>query len=115
MKKVIVSREVAEAIEGLLKSSFYDTKEDILTAHARMSDLVKHNWAEPYDVLNHVPLLQLAQILINGYEVELTPEEEIKKMYVNCRLSHDEDDDTYARGILYALNTLGIKIKGIND
>ncbi|TFW49268.1 hypothetical protein [Bacillus sp. 005/A4HT-01/001] len=67
-------------------------------------------------VLNKLSLVSLAAALINGYEIVMTPEEVLQEYYVEAfhtawdeRAGHDIQD-----AIRYTLETLGIKIEGVN-
>jgi hypothetical protein len=61
--------------------------------------------------LRSIPFDTLIAALINGYEREQTAEEraheDIRMEYVSC-------DWEYARGILFTLDTLGVKVAGVN-
>lgn len=117
MKKVKVSKEVATALEKAIKVS---GKEALLNDHANIL-----SWTlDCYLPLNELSIWKMAQILINGYEVEETPEEKVKSLYENCINSRDKFKfgckyyiswNAEARGIENCLNRLGITIKGIND
>lgn len=113
MKRIMVSREVADFLD--LNDDGTGYWKDVLLeqhtlAYSKGFEEVKD---EAMCMVNYTPM-EVAELLIKGYETELTPEETLKKMYFNCRLSHDEDDATFARGILWALDTLGIQIKEVN-
>ena len=104
-EKVKVSREVAEAIESAFEVS---NKEQVLEDHAR-SGMWQNKEFLP---LNNLSLLEMAAIVINGYEIEETPEEKFLRVY---KMQLDINRLDFADGMKYALETLGIKIKGIND
>ena len=112
-EKVKVSKEVAEAIKTLSENH---SKDHILYLIANDKERILRRfdmYAVDYLKKNTSPL-QLARILINGYEVEQTPEEKLQALYKDCKYSHDSDDETFAKGIKTALNILGIKINGVN-
>lgn len=112
MEKVKVSREVANAIEYLLKSASYmDDKGRILSSHSSSN----FNWRydTPANGLNGVSVMKLAEILVNGYEVEETPEEKLVREYQEG-LQIGAGHRTHANAIKFTLDTLGIEIEGIN-
>ena len=113
MKKKIVSREVADFL-AQSDNGVANWEDDLLSQHAQAYGNGFENIKDEAKCMSEYSPLELARLLINGYEVELTPEEYVLDMYLNCKHSHDDDDDTYARGILWTLDTLGIQIKGIN-
>jgi hypothetical protein len=113
-EKVKVSREVAEAIEYLLNHEHYGyTKEKLLLTHAEMERFPKRTWADN-SALNNVELLDLAAMIVNGYEVEQTPEEIIKEKYEEL-FDYEPIDRACKDSFRFILDTLGIKIKGVND
>lgn len=61
---------------------------------------------------------KIIQALVNSYEIELTPNEQLKEYWDNLKLlieKHDLGIDKGAiTGIENTLNILGIKIEGIN-
>ncbi|MGN9867377.1 hypothetical protein [Bacillus swezeyi] len=72
--------------------------------------------------LYDLDLITLAAALINGYEVEKTPEEKVREFYDSFEcgpLMYPAEmsfrNETYRRIIKCTLNRLGIKISGIND
>ena len=119
-EKVKVSRELAKAIE------IVTTKHDesyLLWLH-RQIQRTGSGWETGYpgcDSLDGISTIKFAEILINGYEVEETPEEKILKTYQSKndgRLQSDDMkwiNDAYTNGIVFTLEMLGIKIKGINE
>lgn len=117
VEKLKVSREVADAIEKL---SDLDASQ-ILMAHS-----IEGGWPQKTNALNGLSMEQLAIALIVGYEVEMTPHEEIAKEYANAKaeesLGYVLKDELLAfrnlgvvKGIEFTLNTLGITVKGVND
>ncbi|MEJ9160935.1 hypothetical protein P4I20_10320 [Paenibacillus graminis] len=66
----------------------------------------------------------LMRALLDGYECELTDEERIHSFIREQYVKYDRgnghypshlEDYAYSRGIMFALNTLGVTIPGIND
>ena len=117
MNKVTIPREVAEAIE--YAKSVHTSLTNIL------NDVFNCGGSEDSKIL---PLVEyfggneelLMSALVNGYEIEQTPEERLRDIFIgaaNDRLSARSDGEYYVGmmdGIRTALNTLGIKIVGIN-
>lgn len=113
-EKIKVSREVAEAIEYLLSHKHYEyTKEKLLTTHAKMEKYPKRSWADEANPLNDIDLLVLAEILVNGYEVELTPHEKVRE-FVEGYQDIDDFSHGIRVGITEVLDMLNIKIEGVN-
>lgn len=119
--KVTVSKEVAEAIEYLRNNIGYN-----------FSDFMKvktqGGWTTTIESmsLNDVPIETLAKALIDGYEIEMSPEEKVREYYDRCRENariadnnerYDQAEylNAQALGTSITLDILGIKIEGIND
>lgn len=75
--------------------------------------------------LAKLDLLTLAAALINGYEVEATPEEKVREYFEATKTRRREkrdagdiEDQRYNSGkidgVINTLNLLGIKIEGVN-
>lgn len=122
-EKVKVSREVANFIEGYEANvnSTPGWEDHLIFEHSR-------TWMNGFDgvkeealCMSEISPLELAEILTKGYETEEAPEEKILKMYKSKNDGRYQSDDmkwindAYANGIVYTLESLGIKIKGIND
>lgn len=118
MEKVILSKEVSDAINDVL--NFYSPAEVIATIindrgcsayGTKMNVLVKRYHEETLDINT------LMNAFVNGYEVEKTADEKIKEYY-NSHL-HRGFEDSYSNGVLTSikmvLNYLNIIIEGIND
>lgn len=111
-EKVKVSREVADAIE-YVKECYVNPFETIMRIKSHGGFVEKKTV-----VLNTVGFLDLGQIMINGYEIEQTPEEKLLISYIE----NQEKWVNYAglwnkgfvEGIRFAINTLNIQIEGIN-
>lgn len=112
MNKVTIPREVAEAIEELRNAGLSnwaiiaianDPSGEYSTTLSRFKERDK-----------------LLAALVNGYEIEQTPEERLREIFIdvaNERLSASSDGVYYIGmmdGIRTAINILGIKIVGIN-
>jgi hypothetical protein len=115
-EKVKLPREVIEAIEHYSKSEFGYTKYGVLdcivgeassySMKARSVLISAHGEGPCWDVL--------MEAIINGYEVEETPEERIKETFERFERSEVGREVGFAGGIKFSLNELGIKIEGIN-
>lgn len=117
-EKQKVSREVAEAIEFLKKEFDYNFE-------AFMKVSLNDGWHINKNCisLNKISVEDLAKILINGYEVELTPEEKVLE-YFNDIKQHVEYSESKgeknkagedALNIIRDITTiLGYVIKGVN-
>lgn len=120
-EKVKLPKEVAEAIESLRNKGYVDS--DILEATLSVHDHIDEvevlsryfnnsmpNSPRSYDVL--------MRALVNGYVVE-TSEEALRKEYRHLQTMIERYGHYSAMGkaigICNTLDTLGIKIEGIND
>ncbi|PFW41339.1 hypothetical protein COL28_20630 [Bacillus thuringiensis] len=104
-EKVKVSCEVADALE-LAR---------VIRSDETITNMcISKSFVEDQSPLNNLNPYIMVKILINGYEVEQTPEEKLMNHYKECVYSHTTDDQIYARGIKKAVNILGLEIKGIN-
>ncbi|MCY8754771.1 hypothetical protein [Bacillus haynesii] len=112
IKKPVITKEQAEALETLRRIGGPDNY--ILMAAC---DGILGGEFEDLD------LMMLAAALINGYEVEKTPEEKVREYYEKLCDGYDraqfyEDQGKYLlmkRAVRRTLGALGIKISGIND
>lgn len=119
VEKLKVSQEVADSIEYI--------KEKNYGFNGAMSLHASDGWAfEETCSLSKLSMEQLATALIVGYEVAMTPYEEIAKEYKNAEQEKDACFDVSDKnlayenqgimsGIKFTLNTLGITIEGVND
>ncbi|MEK4311730.1 hypothetical protein [Bacillus sp. FSL P2-0092] len=109
-----ITKEQAEAIE-FLKAGHGES--EILKMYVDdsiglMINMFGHDCGSIYDL----SLIELAAALINGYEIGISPEESLHEYYVEALhtardevTGHDIQD-----AIRYTLETLGIKIEGVN-
>jgi Protein of unknown function (DUF1642). len=114
--KVKLPREVAEAIEDLRKDH-YDNRALIDEIYEGAARPVLQAYAETnFDTLLNA--------LINGYEIEKSPEEKVREYYEGLiETKQDLSNDDYTRelaayeasGVSKTLDLLGIKIEGVND
>ncbi|TYS25139.1 hypothetical protein FZC71_00910 [Bacillus subtilis] len=117
--KPTITKEQAEAIEYWTNEYGSDTyKERLIKAH--VDDSVR--WGDMYAPLNDLDLLTLAAALVNGYEVEKTPEEKVREYFEGLHrdeyLTRSRDEahglECEITGVENTLNLLGIKIEGVN-
>ncbi|ATF13546.1 hypothetical protein A616_16650 [Brevibacillus brevis X23] len=101
--------------------------EYVVSRHAQQDILMTHGnnpkgWLDKASGLNDMSFNDLAKALIIGYEVELQPEDkliEVYNKYLNDGLQQwhpiaQERHHLICQGINIAVDTLGLKIKGIN-
>ncbi|MCA1184790.1 hypothetical protein [Bacillus licheniformis] len=114
IKKPVITKEQAEALEAFLEVG---TKEELLTAKVHCC-----HFGDEYSGINTIDIMTLASALINGYEVEKTPEEKVREFYEKLcdgydRAQFHEDKGKYLlmqRAVRETLNRLGMKIEGVN-
>lgn len=122
MDKVKVSREVAEALDDLFsrKNDNY-SNDEILKKH--FNALHGDRWSGGNkDYLNELSMSEMAQAMFVGYEVEQTPEEQIIQYVLDRQnairtykaLDVQLKAEGKIEGVKFALDTLGIKIEGVN-
>lgn len=111
MSKVTLPREVAEAIEASYAFGF--RSKHILLSSVSTEDIddtyvlaLRKYARKNFDVL--------LAALVNGYDVEKTPEEVIRDDYEQFDPGTLEYRVGLRDGIVRTLNTLGIKIEGVN-
>lgn len=101
MEKVKVSREVAEAIEHRREKGY--KLKDFMNAY-----FVSGFIGLGCDALDRLDIETYAKALINGYEVEKTPQEKLLE-YINS-LSAEQ-----IQVVVNSLSILNIKVSGVND
>lgn len=113
IKKPVITKDQSDSIEAFLEVG---TKEELLTAKVHCC-----HFGDEYSGINTIDIMTLASALINGYEVEKTPEESVREFYdsFECgpRMYPAEmsfRNEEYRRIIKCTLNRLGIKIEGVN-
>lgn len=116
-KKVTLPREVAEAIESLRNRGASD--QDIVAYGIERYTIVDagiiYNYGQEH-------FRELMSALVNGYEIEKSPEERLREYLSEMeRYRVNADSKPYyqycrgrTEGALVALNILGIQIEGIN-
>ena len=82
-----------------------------------MNDFHQHRFSfvEARKALSDLSYDQMARALYVGFDIKLTPEEQVREYYsswdgMNSTVSHER-----RRAVYDTLKILGIKIKGIND
>lgn len=115
--KVVLPKEVAEAIDNLRKQGITDYGIVVGTAEGylgRNRVVVKEYFRE--GTRANADLLM--QALVNGYEVERTPHDELRDLYYEMSVAADSGS-RYShigrRTVEKTLNILGITVEGIND
>jgi hypothetical protein len=112
-EKVVIPREVAEAIESVREVA-RASNEQILEARLDGS-----KWfCELYTpLMEDVDFDTLVRALYNGYIAEQTPEEKVLEYFRSHETCTPELVDRYigiCKGVVDTLNLLGIKIEGVN-
>lgn len=121
VKKVTVSKEVADAVKELLNHPLWGSPEEIMTSH------ITSGWSSPQrKCLNALSVQDMANILYAGYEVERPvklPEKITHAMaeelvstykYVSRHARLGSYSDGVKDGIEQTLSKLNIEVKGIN-
>ncbi|MGE0910417.1 hypothetical protein ACQGRJ_10250 [Bacillus atrophaeus] len=114
--KPTITKQQAEAIEEL-RINYSD--EGILRSYTNDSLTVGENNCR---CLYELDLLMLAAALVNGYEVEKTPEEKMREYHrslvcdMDRALSYEEEGNyrSAIEAVEETLNLLGIEIEGVN-
>lgn len=130
-EKIKVSKEVAEAIEKYIHywtKEIGKTKEEVKALLVGTHNELKYKGWDAYrdgsyKAMEGISTFDLMQVLVNGYEVEMTPHEIIKADYEKAlnhrKTTHNNNEerfmDGYLVGVRDALTTLGITIEGINN
>lgn len=109
-EKVKVSREVAEAIEELYVEYGGKTPDRIEVITYDIIHVV-----EMRKVFGSMRLQDVIKAISDGYEIRKAPEDKISETYQSFCRNASKYDTGFNDGIRYALNTLDIKIKGVNE
>lgn len=121
-EKVKLPKNVAEAIERVWQA----VQDDIGTKHMRLTNwnflkdeveghqVLEYDWKTLMGYAETYPL-EYMQALVNGYEIELTPEEKVREYYQiqKCAVVNGHDFDNPSTAIRYVLGCLNIKIDGV--
>lgn len=119
--KVTIPKEVAGAIEELRTNVESDIDLIASISERKIAPQIKiSNWLNVNDWAERESLLLSA--LVNGYEVEKTPEDRVRELYdeqVALEKETQGRDESYhfgkQRGIIATLRLLDMKIEGVND
>jgi len=112
IKKPVITKEQAETLERMRR-----------IGHADKHILMASCDGIIGDDLKDLDIMTLAAALINGYEVEKTPEEKVRELYATNYQRHEQSmphskEDIFtsgvAEGIRSTVDCLGIKIEGVN-
>ena len=121
MEKVKVSKEVAEFMESFKTLGDVNWENALLEQHTEVIRDTDATIKEGAKCMLQYSTFEVAQMLVNGWEVEKSPEDKILETFQRQYTQCDADDIcdkrsrvAYANGIVYTLDTLGIKIEGIN-
>jgi hypothetical protein len=106
-EKIKLPKKVAKDIE-FIKSFAKWTDREIIAAKAKED--APFNGA--YSGLNECDFDTLLRALVNGYEVEKTPEEEVRELY---RGYIEAGHQSEAAAIRAAFIRYGVRIEGVND
>lgn len=115
IKKPVITKDQSDSIAAFLEVG---TKEELLTAKVHCC-----HFGDACSGINTIDIMTLAAALINGYEVEKTPEEKVREYYEKLcdgydRAQFHEDKGKYLlmkRSVRRTLDALGVQIAGIND
>lgn len=111
--KVKVSRELSVVLESLMKNC---TGNDLMRFYFACVQTIPNELTNEEFTLSTLEPLQLASILLNGYEIEETPEDKILADYKGkSPILYGQNGEFYQWAVRNTLDTLGIKIKGINE
>ena len=105
IKRPVITKEQADSIAAFLEVG---TKKELLTAKVHCC-----HFGDEYSGINTIDIMTLAAALINGYEVEKTPEEKVREYYESHGGSPSAEERKAA--IRETLYKLGIKIEGVNS
>ncbi|MCY7423476.1 hypothetical protein [Bacillus amyloliquefaciens] len=117
--KPTITKEQAEAIESA--RGFGHDDDWMLRSHAEYISGYAHRWYDGH-TFDDLDVTTLAAALINGYEVEATPEDRVREYYAELQ---EKERAAQSRGVTFSLecerdgvintlNLLGIKIEGVN-
>ncbi|MCC8352557.1 hypothetical protein [Bacillus sp. AF23] len=115
--KPTITKQQADVLLRLYSEEW--TRDDILSYHLTV------DWGKSCSALNDLDIMTLAAALVNGYEVEKTPEEKVREYYEAVRnlreeryLAGDTEGKRFHAGALVGIHTtlgiFGIKIEGVN-
>lgn len=109
-ERVRLRRDVAEALNELYEKG--RTNKEIIEDFLHEDDVIS---VQASVIKEHMMFDTFLQVLVNGYEVEQTPEDRIRWAICNAGdLAPLDSDTAYVQGIKCALEVYGIRIKGVN-
>lgn len=114
MNKVKLPKEVAEAIAYLRKEGFSDYS--IITSADGKESICSTQFLTINNSFGQDKMHpdEFIKALVNGYEVEETPEDKVREFFIK----YDESNGEYSRGsrnaVVEILDLLNIKIEGVN-
>lgn len=116
MEKLKVTKEVFESLEV---AKVFNSTENIIKEHIKCDN----DWEYGCKGINGMDIFDLCKALFVGYELEKTPEEKILESYKKAVELLDTKSTLLPEGYMegtkdcteFILDTLGIKIKGINE
>jgi arginine deiminase len=113
-EKVVLTKKVADALEFARKRGDEEVIEIIF-------DSGNSYIAEDVEILNEFDRMTLVHALMNGYEVEETPADQVREYYKEIEREQvgacDSEFGVLCAekvGICRTLNLLGLKIEGVN-
>lgn len=115
MEKVVLPKEVADAITNLRNAGLTDFYiiGNAYNGNRHDADLkliteyINEN-ANAFDDEEEKGYMHIMKALVNGYEVKQTPEDKVKEMY------QKSTEHCFRKAIFMTLSTLNIKIEGVN-
>ena len=118
MEKINLPKEVAEAIEDFRRTQSLNR---YILSKAYINDM-DDNANERVKVVHkfcseNSNFEMFLQALVNGYEIEQTPEEKLRELYKKWTEQHETgviDRQDEISGMVQTLSILGITIEGVN-
>jgi hypothetical protein len=114
--KVTLPREVAEAIDYFKLNRWTNSGIYGISTNVSQSPLTDEDRIRAVAIVRYFGCMKhdlLMKALVNGYEVEKSPEDEIRDYMRELRMQREGLAKIGA--ILHVLNTLDIKIEGVNN
>lgn len=123
MKKIILPKYIAGAIEALLNGTFKSSKSAFFNHFTTgINTYLFYEERVAYEYFKD-NFDQLMEVLVNGYEVELTKEEKVVEYMKEYKRNEAPDGTTWTENALNnvvktavvdVLNILDVKIEGVN-
>ncbi|MCY8472388.1 hypothetical protein [Bacillus halotolerans] len=119
--KPTITKEQAEAIDSLRNGKAEWDIEEFLYAYTSAD----YSTSPEFQPIASMDIVTLAAALVNGYEVEKTPEEKVREYFEDVKNRREKRrdaglfesfryNDGKVDGIRNTLDYLGIKIEGVN-